>query len=134
MKKIRPSKGFKRPVAQRADGTPTGTPNGTPHRNSGRKPIPKRAQPTTMENKDVEHSVDEEINSSEVASEEETEEVSATAPDELREQLRELTQKNCLAALQEIEQILERRGLRMYPIVHVEGNAIIHSTIAIVPK
>lgn len=55
-------------------------------------------------------------------------------PDELREQLRELTQKNCLAALQEIEGILERRGLRMYPRVHVEGNSVINSTIAIVPK
>lgn len=61
------------------------------------------------------------------------EEVPLSTPDELREQLRELTERNCAEALHEIEQILLRRGLKIYPIVHVEGTNV-SSTIAIAPK
>lgn len=67
-----------------------------------------------------------------ISSEKVAKEISNTSPDELRQQLRELTEKNCAAALQEIEQILARRGLKMYPIVHVEGSSV-NYTIAIAP-
>lgn len=127
MKRTRPPKGFIRPTVQETDGTP--------HRNVARRSEQRvqrstqRPTDTTMAEKAAQTFGDEGV----IPSEGNSQEVHEATPDELREQVRELTEKNCAAALQEIQYILDRRGLKMYPIVHVEGNAA-NSIIAVAPK
>lgn len=132
MKKARPRKGLgtNRTSVHHQNSTPHGTSVSSPTRRKTQQIPPTTMEKQTNQAQTDQHHTEQEMELQEV----EPQEIPDATPDELREQLRELTQKNCLAALQEIEQILERRGLRMYPIVHVEGNAVIHSTIAIVPK